>query len=225
MQELDAAIHRRIHEGGRALARAGLATAFGHCSIRRSDATFIVTAAKPPSRMRASDVGSIVPVGGPLPPGVLGEVRLHREIYRRRGDVGAVCRFASPQVIALAAMGLAPSARHGFGAYFYPRPPLWPGTALIRDDASAARVAEMLEGHAALVLGVNGAITAASSLERCIALAWFLEDAARVELTVRAAGGASCGTPFASAREAEARATWEGRVAERVWEHLVGRPP
>ena len=81
-------------------------------------------------------------------------------------------------------------------------------------------VATLLGDAPALVLGVNGAVTAAQTLERAVALAWFLEDAARVELGVRAAGGAEVVT-FRSAAEAAERATWNGRIAERVWEFLT----
>jgi HCOMODA/2-hydroxy-3-carboxy-muconic semialdehyde decarboxylase len=169
------------------------------------------------------DSGTVVGVDGALPAGVLGEVRMHQQIYRRRPDVGAICRFMSPHVMALAAMGQTPRARHGFGAYFYPQPPIWRDPQLVRNDGSAQGVAEALGGAPAIVVGVNGAITAASDMARALTLAWFLEDAARVELAVRAAGG-EAHTAFADAEAAGQRATWEGRIAERMWEVLTHEP-
>jgi HCOMODA/2-hydroxy-3-carboxy-muconic semialdehyde decarboxylase len=169
------------------------------------------------------EAGTVVHVDRPLPAGVLGEVRMHQQIYRRRPDVNAVCRFMSPQVLALAAMGLTPTARHGFSSYFYPQVPFWRDPALVRNDAAALRVAQALGAAPAIVVSVNGAVSVATSMQQAVALAWFLEDAARVEMAVRGAGGAAH-VVFASAAQAQERATWEGRIAERVWEHLTTQP-
>lgn len=213
---LDAEVRR----AARALARAGLVQAFGHCSARIDEERFLVCAARPMGLLGPDDLGSVVPVRGALPEGVLGEVRMHQQIYRARPDVRAVCRFLSPKVMALAAMGATPRARHGFGAYFHPVVAHWPDPLLVRNDRAAQGVAEVLGEGCAVVVGVNGAVTVADDLPKAVALAWFLEDAARVELELRAAGGAQH-VVFASAEQAAQRATWEGRIAERMWEHLT----
>jgi HCOMODA/2-hydroxy-3-carboxy-muconic semialdehyde decarboxylase len=223
---MNASVHdhqRTVRLAARALARAGLVHAFGHCSVRLDAATFLVCAARPMGLIEDGDSGTVVGVDGPLPAGVLGEVRMHQQIYRRRSDVGAICRFMSPHVMALAATGKTPRARHGFGAYFYPQPPMWPDPQLVRNDTSAQAVAETLGGAPAIVVGVNGAVTAAADMPRALTLAWFLEDSARVELAVQAAGGAAH-TTFADAEAASQRATWEGRIAERMWELLTHEP-
>ncbi|MGE0310968.1 MAG: class II aldolase/adducin family protein [Lautropia sp.] len=219
------AVQQRVREAAWALAKAGLVTAFGHCSKRISAHEFIVCAARPMALINEREPGTVVRTDAPLPDGVLGEVRLHQAIYRARPDVRAICRFLSPQVMSLAAMGLTPTARHGFSSYFYPRVPFWPDPQLVRNDAAAAGVARTLGDAPAVVVGVNGAVTAADSMPRAFALAWFLEDSARVELTVRAAGGADH-VSFATPEAARERATWEGRIAERVWDYWTdgGRP-
>lgn len=209
-----------VRQAAWALARAGLVGPFGHCSARIDERSFLVCAARPMGLIGADEPGTVVPVDGPLPEGVLGEVRMHQQIYARRADVGAVCRFLSPHVMALAAMGCTPAARHGYGAYFHPAVPFWPDPALVRSDAAARGVAEVLGDAPAVVVGVNGAVTVAADLPRAVALAWFLEDAARVELAVRAAGGAGHVT-YPDAAQALQRATWDGRIAERVWEWLT----
>lgn len=215
---------RVVRVAARALARAGLVTAFGHCSLRLSPDEFLVCAARPMGLIASGEAGTLVRTKGPLPDGVLGEVRMHQQIYQRRGDVQAICRFLSPQVMALAAMGCSPSARHGFSSYFYPRVPMWSDPALVRNDAAAAGVAETLGKTAAVVVGVNGAVTVGADIERAVSLAWFLEDSARVELAVRAAGGVDHVT-FADPAAAEERATWNGRIAERMWEHMTAGDP
>lgn len=214
---------RTVRLAARALARAGLVHAFGHCSVRLDAATFLVCAARPMGLIGDADDGTEVGVDGALPSGVLGEVRMHQQIYRRRPDVGAICRFMSPQVMALAAMGRTPRARHGFGAYFHPQPPMWRDPQLVRNDSAARGVAETLGNAPAIVVGVNGAVTAAADMARALSLAWFLEDAARVELAVLAAGGGARET-FADAEAARQRATWDGRIAERMWELMTHEP-
>ncbi|MES2191402.1 MAG: class II aldolase/adducin family protein [Pseudomonadota bacterium] len=211
---------RLVRVAARALAKAGLVTAFGHCSQRLSDEEFLVCAAQPMGLIQAGEPGTVVRVDGPLPDGVLGEVRMHQQIYRRRTEVKAICRFLSPQVMALAAMGMSPSARHGFSSYFYPRVPMWADPALVRNDAAASGVADVMGDACAVIVGVNGAVTAADSMQKAVSLAWLLEDSARVELAVRAAGGQAHVT-FPDETSAKNRATWDGRIAERLWDYMT----
>lgn len=218
------ALQRQVRQAARALARAGLVGPYGHCSARIDDDHFMVCAARPMGLIAAGEPGTIVPVAGPLPAEVLGEVRMHQALYRARPDVRAVCRFMSPHVLALAAMGLAPQARHGFASYFYPAVPFLAAPLLVRDDAAARSVATAIGGAPAIVVGPNGALTVADSLEKAVTLAWFLEDAARVELAVRSAGGTAHVT-FADADQARQRATWAGRIGERMWEYLTAGDP
>mgnify|MGYP000847479403 CR=1 FL=1 len=215
---------RTVRRMARALGRSGLSGPFGHCSLRLDAEHFLVCAPRPMALIAAGEAGSVVPVAGPLPEGVLGEVRLHQQVYASRSEVQAVCRFISPSVTALAAMGRTPRPRHGNGAYFAPEVPFWTSSALVRDDPSAVAVATLMGTAPAIVLNVNGAVTAGSSPEQALALAWFLEDAARVELAVLAAGQADSGHLILG-EEAAVRATWQGRIAERVWEFLTRDDP
>ena len=118
--------------------------------------------------------GTVIRFDAALPVGVLGEVRIHQQVYARRPEVGAICRFISPQITALAALGRTPRPRHGFGSYFSPSVPFWPRPALVRDEASATGVAELLGDAPALVLNVNGAGTVGRTAEQAPALGWFL---------------------------------------------------
>ncbi|WP_256433045.1 class II aldolase/adducin family protein [Martelella soudanensis] len=111
---------RRVRMAARALGRHGLVHAYGHCSARLDESHFLVCAPVPMGQMPREATGSVVPIDGPLPDGVLGEVRIHREIYRRRSDVGGVVRSMPPNLMALSTLRLTPKMRHGFGSYFYP---------------------------------------------------------------------------------------------------------
>ena len=149
MNTPDEAMEREVRVAARALGRAGLVHAYGHVSRRIDRDTLLVCAAKPLSTIEPGDAGTLVPVTGPLPDGVLGEVRVHQQIYQRRADVGAVCRVMPPIVMALSVLRITPGPRHGFGAFFAPHPPLWDDARLLRDDARAERLAAMLGPHRA----------------------------------------------------------------------------
>jgi HCOMODA/2-hydroxy-3-carboxy-muconic semialdehyde decarboxylase len=210
---------KRLQMAARALGKAGLVHAYGHCSMRLDDARFLVCAAMPMGLI-ADEPGSVVPVTGPLPEGVLGEVRAHQAIYAKRPDVTAICRIMPPALMALSTQSIVPRPRHGIGAYFHPGPALWDDPRLLRDDASAARLAGALGDHNAIVLRGNGAIVCADGLEKAVVLSWFLEDAARIERDVRAMGFDPKAGVLDDA-EAEARNIWSGGVVERMWQWLT----
>jgi len=213
-----------VRKMARALARGGLVNAYGHCSVRLDEKSFLVCAAKPMGTIKPGEPGTVVPTEGALPEGVLGEVRMHQQVYKRRGDVKAICRFISPNVVTLAALGLTPRARHGQGAHFYPQVPFWPDPGLIRNDPAAVGVAETMGKAPAVVVSVNGAVTAGATPEQAVTLACFLEDAARVELAALNAGLADT-APRMTGEQAKNRATWQGRIAERMWDYLTAGDP
>src|SRR5690606_270363 len=115
--------------------------------------------------------------------------------------------------------GLTPKVRHGFSCYFAPQPAFWPDPQLLRTDERAAGVAKTLGDNAAVVMKGNGAIVAADRLEKAVTLAYYLEDSARIELDLIHAG--YDGPPMMNEADAKVRATWEGRVWERMWDFLT----
>ena len=207
------------------MARHGLAHAYGHVSIRTAPDRFLVSPARPLGTVALGEAGVEVPLDGDLPAGALPEVRIHREIYRNRPEVGGVCRVQSPSVMALSALRETPRVMHGLGAYFAPKAPLWPGVALVRDDAQAEKVAAMMGDGAAIILSGNGSVTAAASLEEAACLAFFLEDAARIELALLPARGAGLDAREYSPDEAAARAIKAGGLFERMWHYLCFGDP
>lgn len=213
-----------VRKAARALANCGLVGAYGHCSMRLDSQELLVCAAKPMGTIKPGEDGTIVPIYGSLPDGVLGEVRVHQQIYQRRKDVGAVCRVLPPQVMAMSVLGRAPEVRHGFGAFFYPRPAFWPSTELMRSEDIAAGVAQMLGNQNGIILRANGAVVAGVDMKQAVTLAWFLEDMCRIELGVLATGEAKI-APVLTDIEASKRDDWGGRVAERMWDYLTAGDP
>jgi HCOMODA/2-hydroxy-3-carboxy-muconic semialdehyde decarboxylase len=213
---------RQLRIAARALARAGLVHAYGHCSLRVAPAAFIVSPAKALGLVGVNDAPVSVATSGPLPAGALPEVLAHQCIYRQRADVGGIARFQSPQLTTLSTLGLTPRARHGFGAYFAPCPPLHANPRLVRDTASAALLADELGPARAIVMRGNGAITVGASIEEAVVMAWYLEDSARVELAVLGTGREGLELTAAEARD---RAVTSGRIIERMWEWLTAGDP
>ena len=208
-----------VRQASRALGRSGLVHAYGHCSTRLDDLSFLVSPSKPLGMVKDSDACHVVRLDQPLPTDVLGEVRIHREIYRRRPDVKGVVRCMPPNVMAIAAHGATLKPRHGFGAYFYPAPAMWDDPQLLRSDDSAAALADMLGAGRGILMRGNGAVTAGSSLQEAVVLAWYLEDMARVEIAGCTAGLSLA--PTLTEDECAVRATWTGGIVERMWAWLI----
>lgn len=217
-----AACERTLRRAARALGRHGLVHAYGHCSLRVDDAHFLVCAPKPLGTIEPGEAGTLVPIHGDLPAEVLGEVRIHREIYRRRPEVGGVVRSMPPKAMSLSVMGRTPLPTHGMGAYFAPVIPLWNDPQLVRSDSDAQRVAAQMGDASAIVMRGNGVVVAAPSVEDAVVLTWYLEDAARIELDCLAAGLAPIRL---TEDEAHARATRSGRIFERMWDFLTHGDP
>ena len=207
------------------MVRHGLAHAYGHVSQRFTADSFLVSPAGPLGSVAEGDECVRVSLDGPLPTGALPEVRIHREIYRNRPDIGGVCRMQPPATMALSAMRRTPRALHGLGTYFAPAPSLWESVALVRDDQSAVKLASQMGDAAAIVLPGNGAVTAGASIEDAAALAFFLEDAARVELAVLPATAAGIAAHEYTPEEARTRAVRAGALFERMWEFLCHGDP
>lgn len=224
MSHAHAELSRTVRIAARALGKHGLVHAYGHCSARIDADSFLVSPSKPLGLASPLDPCTVVPLQGELPEGVLPEVRIHREIYRARADVNGVARVQSPKLMSLSVLGRTPVARHGFGSYFHPQPPLWDDPLLVRSDPQAVQLAVKLGDARAIVMRGNGAVLAGDSLEMAVVLAWYLEDAARVELDCLATSRVATASRFTD-EQSTARAVWAGRLQERMWEFLTHGDP
>jgi HCOMODA/2-hydroxy-3-carboxy-muconic semialdehyde decarboxylase len=117
-----------------------------------------------------------------------------------------------------------PRPRHGLGAYFGEGAALWDDPQLVRDDDRAAAVIDAMGSANAVVMRGNGVVVAADSLRKAVALTWYLEDAARLELAVLAAGLENVSATL-DAADRERRATAAGGIFERMWEYLTAGDP
>jgi ribulose-5-phosphate 4-epimerase/fuculose-1-phosphate aldolase len=189
----------------RALARHGLVDAFGHVSARVGEA-FTMTPPEPLATVdRLIDVSL---AADELPADTPKEAWIHAEIYRRRPDVGGICRAQPAAVNAAATI----RALHGQGAWVGATVPVHEDATLVRTRELGARVAATLGDGDAIVLRGNGAVTVAATPGTAMALMYVLEASARINL----AGSATL------LSDAEI-ASWRAAAPEllgRLWEHL-----
>src|ERR1700744_1833320 len=216
-------LSRRVRMAGRALARHGMVHAYGHCSARIDADTFLVLPPRPLGMVNVDEECSVASVHGPLPEGVLGEVRIHRDIYRRRPDVQGVVRSTPPKAMTLGAMRRTPKARYGYGAYFAPQPPLWDDPKLLRSDELTDRLAATLGKASAIFMRGNGLVTAGSSIEEAGVLHWYAGDAGRLGVEFLSAGMDAVG--IVSVEESKSGAPWPGPIRERMWDYLPDGDP
>ena len=214
----------RVRMAARALGRNNLGHAYGHVSARLDDESFLVCAPKPMGLITPHDEGTVVPVEGPLPDGVLGEVRCHQQIYRRRKDINGIARTFLRDVMTLSTFERTPKPRIGFATYFAPQPPLWNDPLLLRDDAMAGELADTLGDARAIVMRGNGCILTGATVEEAIVMAFYLEEAAKTELAVMATGQEDKSLIY-SDEQARARAVSSGQIFERMWDYLTDGDP
>jgi HCOMODA/2-hydroxy-3-carboxy-muconic semialdehyde decarboxylase len=207
--------HRELRMLGRALDRAGLAGPFGHCSLRVDADTFLVT---PPHPLRVLGTRPCVvaPVHGPLPDGVLPEVRLDQAVYRARPDVCAIAAITPASVDALVVAGRSIAACDPHAGHFGEGPVRHDGPESPADDAGAAALAAALGAGAALVRRHGGAVVVGETAARALALGVFLDEAAAAALRREAAAPTAAPPRVAS---------WADRRAERVWEYVTAGDP
>ena len=206
----------------RALAAHGLVDAFGHVSAREGDVA-LITPAVP--MVAVADAAELVelPLGEieELPAGAPKEAWIHWAIYRRRPDVGAICRGqpASPQAVAAVADEL--PAVLGQGAIAGAPVPIYPDSRLVRDRERALDLAATLGDAPSLIMRGNGALSTASTPGRAMARLYLLERSADTWLR---AAAVSEPRPLSD----EEAAAWQGageELLERLWHHLRSTNP
>lgn len=181
-----------VQAGRRLAARDLIVAAEGNLSVRLGGDLFLTT---PAGREKGSlHHGDLVVVdldgnsrGGRLRPS--SEWLLHREIYVRRPDVGAVCHAHPPYALAFACArrplpALMPEAVMVLGGAVPVAPYAPPGTAAV-----AASVGELIARRPCLLLSNHGAVTTGRDMEQALHRMETLERVAQTALLAARLGG------------------------------------
>ena len=117
------------------------------------------------------------------------EVYIHSEVYKARTDVACVLHTHPPYAIALSASGAPLKCFSQPSALFYGALGMYDDTInLIRTPEMGARVAQVLGSGRAALLKNHGVVIAGSSIEEVVVSALMLENAAKIQMIVEAAG-------------------------------------
>ncbi len=216
---------RRVRLAARALGRNGLGHAFGHVSARLDEKSFLVCAPRPMGLIGVGEAGTVVPIDGPLPAGVLGEVRCHQQIYRRRADVNGICRTFLRNVMTLSTLRITPRPRDGYRQLFRAASRLCGTTRrFCATTRRRRRLADQLGDARAIVMRGNGCILVGATVEEALCMAFFLEEAARTERDVLGMQRPE-EEAIMSDQQAAARGVTTGNILERLWEYLTAGDP
>ncbi len=202
----------------RALAGHGLVDAFGHVSARSGADVALITPALPMAEVASEDQLVELPLGelDELPAGAPKEAWVHWAIYRRRADVGAICRGQPSSPLAVAAVADELPALLGQGAIAGAPVPIYRDSRLVRQRERGEDLAAVLGDTPSLIMRGNGALATASTPGRAMARLYLLERSADTWLRAAAAG-----TPRPLSEEEAA--AWQGageELLERLWEYL-----
>ncbi|GAA0836031.1 class II aldolase/adducin family protein [Streptosporangium amethystogenes subsp. fukuiense] len=210
-------MNTELADAGRALAAAGLVTAFGHVSLRIGDDRLLMTPPVPLGTLGPDTQHAEVPLDATdLPDGTPREAWIHLEIARARPGVRAICRAQPPTATALASAGVPILPLHGQGAFLGPEVPVFDDATLVRDRARGRALAERLGAAPAVIMRGNGAVTVGESAGQAVALMWVLEASARMNATAAASGAP---TPLTPAEQKSWRAV-RSELSNRIWSYL-----
>jgi L-fuculose-phosphate aldolase len=151
------------------------------------------------------------------------EVYIHSEVYKARPDVGCVLHTHPPYAIALSASGTPLKCFSQPSALFYEALGTYDDTInLIRTPEMGTGVAQALGDGRAVLLKNHGVVVAGSSIEEVVVSALMLENAARIQMIVQAAGN---GGPEFPARDIAQLQRDIGRAEQFVinFDYLVRR--
>lgn len=117
------------------------------------------------------------------------EVHIHSEVYKARPDVACVLHTHPPYAVALSASGTPLKCFSQPSALFYGALGMYDDTInLIRTPEMGARVAQRLSSGRAVLLKNHGVVVAGPSIEEVVISALMLENAAKIQMIVEAAG-------------------------------------
>lgn len=172
----------QLVSAGARIAAAGLILpGEGNLSVRLAEDLFLLTpTGVDKGRLSAAELVLVSVDGSELPRGASTEALLHRRVYRRRGDVGAIVHAHPPAVQGLAARGRRPKlAALVEAAWMLSAIGQVPSLPAGSEILASAVEEELIEGEACVLEG-HGAVTVGGSLAVAVRRMMLLERLASV---------------------------------------------
>lgn len=162
----------------------GLIQGFGHVTSRLPDTTnILVTPKKPPGLAREEELVIVDPQGkkvkGEATP--LGEIAMHLGIYRKRPDVGAICRFHSEMASVFGALNRSVKVVHALGYVLGPEVKVLHFPDIRHTPAMTEEMGKLITDSNGIIFRGNGAATFGTNVIDACARAMFFEESARIQ--------------------------------------------
>ncbi|MDP2604688.1 MAG: class II aldolase/adducin family protein [Deltaproteobacteria bacterium] len=205
----------------------GLIQGFGHVTSRiPGTSNILVTPKKAPGLAKEEDLVILdmegKRVSGSATP--LGEINMHLGIYRKRPDVGAICRFHSEMASVFGALNRSVKVVHAFGYVLGPEVKVLDSSHIRHTAEVTDEMGRLIAESWGIIFRGNGAATFGANIIDACVRAMFFEESARIQYKA-----SLIGTPvYLSAAEINQRneTYWdmpEYDVYGRAWEYFSSK--
>lgn len=205
----------------------GLVQGFGHVTSRiPGTSNILVTPKKPPGLAKEAEL-VIVDMQGKKVTGSatpLGEIAMHLGIYRKRPDVGAICRFHSEMASIFGALNRSVKVIHVLGYVLGPEIKVFHSSDIRHTAEVTEEMGNLITDSLGIIFRGNGAATFGTNIIDACVRAMFFEESARIQYKASLSG-----TPiYLSAAEINRRndTYWdmpEYDVYGRAWEYYSSK--
>ena len=224
--DVEQSLRRDVAAANRIIERFGLSNAFGHVSARIPGTNrFVFPTRRSPGladedRLLVLDTDGNILDGQGTPNS---EFWIHARTYAARTDVGGVVHAHPHAAICLTQIGQPHRVVHNSGGPFIDGVPEYERIGLIRSRELGDALAARLAGGIAVMMRGHGFTTAHADVRRATVAACYLEESAKLQLSMLAAAGGDASRIRAYTRaEGELVTTQmsEG-VVSRAWEYYA----
>jgi L-fuculose-phosphate aldolase len=145
------------------------------------------------------------------------EFHIHREIMRRRPDVGGIVHSHPEFIVTLSIAGRALAPVTGVGSFLPESVPVFDDANLVNTEERGAVIAEMLGDGPAIVFRGHGIVVVGATVEEALSRYVCAEDNARMQYHASLLGEPHVlrGAELEHVR----RETWTSTIAEKHWNY------
>lgn len=162
----------------------GLVQGFGHVSSRLPNTSNILVTPKKAIGLAKEEELVIVDLSGRKMEGSatpLGEIAMHLGIYRKRPDVGAICRFHSEMASVFGVLNRSVKVVHALGYVLGPEVRVLSCPDNRHTPETTEEMGELISDSYGIIFRGNGAATFGTNVIDACVRALFLEESARIQ--------------------------------------------